>query len=145
MSNQTPSDDDSLNAIASHAQTLVNGETAVVALLETGGETLFYAAAAGKHAAAIAGKRGATATSGLCGAALASGQPELVCQTQGDLRIRQDIAEALGITTALAVSISREGELLGALMVLNRQDDRAFDEAARDRLAAYAQEVRVPI
>ena len=71
---------------------------------------------------------------------MTSGQPELVCQTQGDLRIRQDIAVALGITTALAVPIAREGQLLWALMGLNRQDGSAFDEVDRDRLAAYAQE-----
>lgn len=127
-----------LTAIAQQAQALVQAETAVVALAEAEGATVFYAAAVGKHAAAIAGKRSATETSGLCGAAFTSGQPELVCQVYQDLRVRQDIAEALGITTALAVPISRQGVLKGALMVLNRQGGTAFDETDQTRLAAYA-------
>jgi hypothetical protein len=138
MSHQIP---DSLTSIAQRAKALVNAETAVVALAEARGATVFYAAAAGKHAAAIEGKRSAVETSGLCGAAFASAQSELVCQVQHDVRVRQDIADALGITTALAVPVICGRELRGALMVLNRLDKTAFDEAAQHQLAAYAQEI----
>ena len=127
-----------LTNMARRAQTLTAAETAVVALAEDSGETVVYAAAAGKYADAIAGKRSQAATSGLCGAVFASGQAELVCQTEGDIRVRQDLAEALGITTALAAPITRDGVLLGALMVLNRADGSAFDEAARLELIRYA-------
>lgn len=130
-----------LTAIAQHVQTLVGAETAVVALAEEDGQSLYYAAAVGKQAAAIVGKRGATATAGLCGVAVTSGQAELVCQTRGDGRVRQDLVAALGIETALAVPISRDGKQLGALMVLNRQDDQPFDTAAQEILTAYAQDV----
>lgn len=138
---QLPPSVDSLTAIAQRAQTLVGAETSVVALSEAEGETIFYAAAVGKHAAAIQGKRGARETSGLCGVALDSGQAELVCQTQGDLRVRQDLVEALGIITALATPITRDGHVLGALMVLNRQDGSLYDETAQAKLTAYAQDV----
>mgnify|MGYP005754491631 CR=1 FL=1 len=136
---------DAFRAIALKAQTLVNAETAVVALAEADGDSVFYAAAVGRHASAIEGKRGAAATSGLCGAAFNSGQSELVCQTQGDLRVRQDLAEALNITTALAVPVKHQGKLLGALMVLNRTDGSAFDETAQAQLETYADEVAVEI
>jgi GAF domain-containing protein len=129
----------SLTAIAQEAQTLINAETTVVALAEAEGNTVFYAAAVGKHASAIVGKRSTVETSGLCGAAFASGQGELVCQVEHDVRVRQDIAEALGITTALAVPILNGGELKGALMVLNRQDGSAYDEAAKQQLTDFAQ------
>jgi GAF domain-containing protein len=140
MSEQIPSND-LFSAIVQRAQILVNAETAVLALAEEAGATVFYAAAVGKHANAIIGKRSAATTSGLCGVAFSSGQSELVCQTQGDLRIRQDLAEALGIETALAVAVIHHGELLGALMVLNRCDGSAFDELAAAELANYAEAV----
>jgi GAF domain-containing protein len=46
----------------------------------------------------------------------------VVGQTLGDNRIRQDIAVALGIKTALAVPIRVNNQLFGAVMVLNRLD-----------------------
>lgn len=136
---------ESLRAIAQDIQALTEAETAVVALAEAEGETVFYAAAVGKHAAAVEGKRGEARTSGLCGAAFLSQQPELVCEARGDLRVRQDLVEALNITTALAVPIEQGGQLIGALMVLNRQDGRAFDEEVRAKLVVYAREVVLEI
>lgn len=130
-----------LSAIAEQARAAVNAETAVIALLEAAGEVLFYAAAVGKHAGAIAGKRSATQTSGLCGAVCASGEAELVDQTDGDLRIRQDLAQALGITTALALPMEKDNQLLGVLMLLNRSDSTPFDDAARHQVSAYLSEV----
>lgn len=132
---------ESLRAIAQDIQALTEAETAVVALAEAEGETVFYATAVGKHAAVVEGKRGEAKTSGLCGAAFSSKQPELVCEARGDLRVRQDLVEALNITTALAVPIEQDGRLIGALMVLNRSNGRAFDEETRARLMAYARQV----
>jgi len=130
-----------LDDIARYAQEIVNAETMVVALAESEGEVVHYAAAAGKHADWILDRRGAAATSGLCGAAFQGYQPVLVCLTQGDPRVRQDHAKALGIQTALAVPLYYEGRLLGALMALNRNDNSLFDEKAEGVLANYAQEV----
>ncbi|WP_204140839.1 GAF domain-containing protein [Halomicronema sp. CCY15110] len=127
-----------LSQIAEQVQELVNAETAVVAVAEAGGDAIFYAAAVGKHAAFIQGKRSPTATSGLCGAVLASGQAALVYQPQTDVRIRQDLAEQLGITTAIAVPVQHDGALVGALMVLNRCDGEAFTPADEQALVEYA-------
>ena len=127
-----------LNHIAEQVQQLVNAETAVIALSENGGSAIFYAAAVGKHAAFIQGTRSPVATSGLCGAVLQSGQSALVCQPQTDVRIRQDLAEQLDITTALAVPVKYNGAVVGALMVLNRRDGEAFTPAAKQALADYA-------
>ncbi len=129
-----------LDEIARHVQQIVNAETAVVALAESEGEIVHYAAAVGKHAEGIFDKRAASATSGLCGTAFESDQPVLVCRTEGDNRVRQDYAKALGIQTALAVPLYYEGKLLGALMVLNRNDGSLFDEEAERVLASYANE-----
>jgi GAF domain-containing protein len=52
--------------------------------------------------------------------------------------VRQDYVEALGIETALAAPIYHNGQLLGALMVLNRQDGRLFDTEAEQQLATFA-------
>ncbi|HEY9616208.1 MAG TPA: GAF domain-containing protein [Microcoleaceae cyanobacterium] len=130
-----------LEQIAQQVQALVNAETAVIALAESQGETVYYAAGVGKHAAAIVGKRGATATSGLCGVAFQQEQPVLVCQTQGDPRVRQDHVAALGINSALAVPLHHQGQLLGALMVLNRQDGQPFNQEQEQQLNDYAQTI----
>lgn len=129
-----------LNDIAKRAQEIVNAETAVVALAESDAEIVHYAAAAGKHAEWIVDKKGPSATSGLCGTTFESEQPVLVCRTEGDQRIRQDYAQALGIQTALAVPLHYEGKLLGALMVLNRADASLFSEQEEELLSTYAAE-----
>ena len=130
-----------LAQIAQQMEQLVNAETAVVAIAEDAGHTIVYEAAVGKHAAFIQGKRSQTATSGLCGAVLESGQAALVCQPQTDVRIRQDRAEQLGIITAVAVPIKRDGALIGALMALNRLDGSLFTDTEEHRLMEYAQTI----
>lgn len=132
---------ESLNEIAVRVQALVKAETAVVVIAESQGAIAYYAASAGKHKEAITGKRGAAATSGLCGVAFQEQMPVLVCQTQGDLRVRQDQAQALNIQTALAVPVMYQNQLIGALMVLNRQDGSEFDAESEKILAKYAGEV----
>lgn len=130
-----------LDDIAQRAQEIVNAETLVVALAESEGEIVHYAAATGKHAEWILDRRGTSATSGLCGTAFQGYQPVLVCRTEGDSRVRQDHVKALGIETALAVPLYYEGRLLGALMAMNRHDGSLFDEKAERVLADYAQEI----
>jgi len=130
-----------LTQIAEQVQQLINAETTVVAIAENAGDTIVYAAAIGKHAVFIQGKRSQTQTSGLCGAVLESGQAALVCNPQTDVRIRQDLAEQLGITTALAVPIEHDGALVGALMVLNRRDGENFTATEEHALMQYAETV----
>ena len=128
------------NEIAQKVRSLLNAETAVVAeAVEE--ESLYYAAAVGKHAPVIKGKRGQIATSGLCGTAIEGNCPILVTQTAGDPRVRQDYVQSLGIYTALAVPLQYQGKLLGAIMALNRNDGSLFDEKAEKLLADYASEV----
>lgn len=130
-----------LDDIAENVQEIINAETAVVALAESEAEVVHYAAAVGKHADWILNRRGASATSGLCGTAFGGYQPVLVCRTEGDSRVRQDHVKALAIETALAVPLYYEGKLLGALMAMNRNDGSLFDEQAERVLADYAKEV----
>lgn len=127
-----------LDEIADRIRELINAETAVVAIAESDGEIVHYAAAVGKHAASIRDKRGPSATSGLCGTAFESHDSVLVCKTQGDLRVRQDLVKALGITTALAVPLYYENRLLGALMAFNCADGTEFDAETETVLVAYA-------
>ncbi|WP_448573565.1 GAF domain-containing protein [Trichothermofontia sp.] len=130
-----------LETLAQQAQAQVQAETAVVALAEAAGTAVYYAAAVGKYAAAIVGKRGAAATSGLCGITFQSQSPVLVCQASLDSRVRQDYVAAWGIETALAVPIVHTGQLIGALMVLNRLDGQPFDATAEQQLQTYAQAI----
>lgn len=128
-----------LKEIAQTVLDLLNAETVVIAEVEA--EALYYAAAVGKHASLIEGKRGAIATSGLCGTAIESNCPILVTETAGDPRIRQDYVQSLGIYTALAVPLRDRGKLWGAIMALNRIDGSLFDEKAEKLLIDYASEV----
>ena len=128
-----------LEEIVQRVQDILSAETAVVAEVEE--EVLYYAAAIGKHAHVIKGKRGAIATSGLCGTAIESNCPILVTKAAGDPRVRQDYVQSLGIYTALAVPLYHQGKLWGAIMALNRIDGSLFDEKAEKILADYAAEV----
>ena len=129
-----------LEEIVQRVKDILNAETAVVAEVEEE-EVLYYAAAVGKHAHVIKGKRGAIATSGLCGTAIEGNCPILVTETAGDPRVRQDYVQSLGIYTALAVPLQDRGKLLGAIMALNRIDGSLFDEKAEKLLTDYAAEV----
>ncbi len=125
--------DNSLLAIAGKAQEVTGAETSVVALAENEAEMVHYAEAVGKHAEWVRGRRGASATSGLCGTAFKGYSPVLVCNTAGDDRVRQDHAQMLGITSALATPLYYENRLLGALLLFNKADGSEFntsDEAA---------------
>jgi GAF domain-containing protein len=109
-----------LDRLAEAILDLIPAETVIIAQFD--GDSIDYRAGAGKNAAAIVGKRGDIATSGLCAVVYQGSCPVVVGQTLGDNRIRQDIAVALGIKTALAVPIRLNHQLFGAVMLLNRLD-----------------------
>ncbi len=124
--------------VAEVAKSLTKAETSVVALAEEAGQMVHYITGAGKHIARLQGRRAPSATSGLCGVTFQAGEAQLICSTAGDTRVRQDQVKALGIETALAVPVYHEGQLLGALMVLNREDGSLFDVQAEQALTEYA-------
>ncbi len=131
---------EALLRVAEEARARLDAETSVVALAENDGLNVYYAASVGKHAERLTDRRAPAATSGLCGVAFQGREAVLVCTTAGDLRVRQDHAQELGIETALAVPMFEEGRLLGALMVLNRLDGQLFDELSEQTLQRYAEE-----
>jgi GAF domain-containing protein len=130
-----------LTEIVQNVQNLVQGETAVLALAENHGVTVYYAASTGKYADKIVGLRGDAASSGLCGTAFQDTCPVLVTQTLGDLRVRQDYVQSWGINTALAVSLRFQGQLLGALLVFNSLDGQPFNEESSRNLTDYANNI----
>ena len=130
-----------LEQIAQDVQQLTQGETVAIALAESDGTIMYYATAIGKHATAIIGKRGETAKTGLCGTVASERQSVLVCQTLGDNRVRQDMAEAFGTKTALAVPVYQEGKLFAVLMVLNRLDGQLLNVEDERRLSDYAEQL----
>ena len=131
------------NDIAQQVQKIVNAETAVVALAEAEGQIVHYVAAVGKYAELMLDKKADAATSGLCGTAFQGQDPVLVCRTEGDSRVRQDYVKSLNIQTALAVPLYYDNRLLGALMVLNRQDSSLFDPESERILAEYANQAAI--
>jgi GAF domain-containing protein len=134
-----------LEKIVQDVQQLTQGETVAITLAESDGTIMYYATAIGKHATAIVGKRGETAKTGLCGTFACEGQPVLVCQTLGDNRVRQDMAEAFGTKTALAVPVYQEGKLFAVLMVLNRLDGQLLNkEVERTSFDYYVTDNKKP-
>lgn len=125
--------------IATHAQELTHAETAVLALAEDNEQTVYYAAAVGKHADVIVDRRVNSDHFGLCGVAFQGNDSVLVCNTVGDVRMRQDYVEALGINSAIAVPLRYDNKLLGAIMTLNRVDGQPFNAQTEQVLATYAQ------
>ena len=123
-----------LEQIAQDVQQLTQGETVAIALAESDGAIMYYATA-------IIGKRGETAKTGLCGTVASEGQPVLVCQTLGDNRVRQDMAQAFGTKTALAVPVYQEGKLFAVFMVLNRLDGQLLNSEDEQRLSDYAKQL----
>lgn len=127
----------SLQTIAKQVQELLQAETVVVMLAESSGEQVYHAAAVGKYAADIVGKRGDAATSGLPGVVFQGSCPVLIENTKGDLRVRQDYVEAWGIQSALAIPLFFRGQLWGALMALNRLDTASFNQEDQQKLVNY--------
>jgi GAF domain-containing protein len=127
----------SLQTIAEQVQELLQAETAVVDLAESSSEQVYHAAAVGKYATNIVGKRGDAATSGLPGIVFKGSCPVLIENTKGDLRVRQDYVQAWGIETALAMPLFTQGQLWGALMVLNRLDGKRFNQEDQQKLVNY--------
>jgi GAF domain-containing protein len=127
--------------ISQKIQELVEAETAIVALAESHGEIVHYAAGVGKYANQIVGLKGDAATSGLCGCTFQDKCPVLVEKTDGDIRVRQDYAQLWGITSALAVPLIYQGKLLGAFLAFNRQDGLNFNLENEQKLAEYANSI----
>ena len=127
--------------LVSEIQAQTRAQTAVIVLAEQDGTVGHYAEAVGQHAGWLRGRRGPSATSGLSGTAFRSASPVLVPDTLGDDRVRQDHAEQLGIKTALAAALRYEGRLLGALMLLNKNDGSAFDTQDEALLSRYIETI----
>lgn len=120
---------------------LLLAETVAVAIAESDGAVVYYAAAAGKYALQIQGQRGDAASSGLCGTAFNSTCPVLVARTEGDSRVRQDFVSAWGIKTAIATPLYYESRLIGALLAFNRSDGSLFDSESERKLRDYAENI----
>lgn len=127
-----------LKTLAAEIKELTGAETAVIALTEENGTMISYAASVGKHAEWLQGRRGPAAGSGLCDTTLEAGGSVLVCQTNGDKRVRQDHVKALGIETALATPVFYDGQAIAVLMAMNREDGNAFSEQQEKALNNYA-------
>jgi GAF domain-containing protein len=137
----TDSRGDALERVAETIRSVTGAERSAVVFGEQENTAIHFVAAAGPFADRLLGARGPAEGSGLCGNVLEGSCSILSRHTIGDLRVRQDHATEMGITTALGVPVVHDGRPFAVLMALNRADGGSFGEDDEAALNAYAGEV----
>jgi hypothetical protein len=130
---------DMLEAIVRTAAGIFEAASASIALVdETSGE-LVYQASWGSGADEILGVR-LTPGQGIAGAVVETGTGEVVADCRADPRFASAVAEATGYVphSLLVVPLERDGEVLGALSVLDRRDAGSYGAGDLARGALFA-------
>jgi GAF domain-containing protein len=130
-----------LEQVAETIRSVTGAERSAVVLGEQENTAIHFVAAAGPFSDRLVGARGPAEGSGLCGNVLEGRCSILSKRTVGDLRVRQDHATEMGISTALGAPVVHEGRPFAVLMALNRVDGQSFGEDDEAALNAYAEEV----
>jgi hypothetical protein len=128
-----------LEAVVRTAAGVFEAGAASVALRVEGTGELLYHAAWGTAGNEIVGVRLAPGE-GIAGAALASGEPVVVPDCRSDERFAAHIAAGTRYVphTILAVPMTREGEVVGVLSILDRRDGRPYAQADVPRAELFA-------
>jgi GAF domain-containing protein len=141
----TESREDVLDWVAETIRSVTGAERSAVVFGEQANAAIHFVAAAGPFAERLVGARGPAEGSGLCGNVLEGSCSILSKHTIGDLRVRQDHATEMGISTALGVPVVHDGRPFAVLMALNRTDGQSFGEDDETALNAYAETVAGPL
>ncbi|MCC6727911.1 MAG: GAF domain-containing protein [Chthonomonadales bacterium] len=128
---------ETLALIAGEARSLTGATTVAVALRARSDALLEFAAVSGGNPAEIVGLQ-IPIEGSLAETALRTGQPSLHAAPG-------PAAGPLPVRTAAVAPVVRDGSVLGAVLALNRPDDRPFAEAEADALSALADAVALAL
>lgn len=116
--------DELLRSIVESARRLFGAAACSLALLSDDGEELVFHVADGEGADQVVGLR-ISASQGIAGFVVQSGQPMAIEQVQRDPRFAASFAQETGYapTSILAVPLQTEREILGVLEILDPAED----------------------
>lgn len=135
-----------LTSVAETARRLLGARACSLALLTDDGSELVYTTASGDAAAAVTGLR-LPVGRGIAGWVVQSGQPVAVSDVRADPRFAADLAAATGYVprALVAAPVTSDGEVLGVLTVLDRDDTRPGADADLVLLQAFCEQAAIAL
>ncbi|MBA3412163.1 MAG: GAF domain-containing protein [Actinobacteria bacterium] len=133
-----------LASIVETARAIFAAKASSIFLLDEDAEELVFEAVAGEGSDDLVGKR-FPADTGIAGWVLATRQPLVLEDVQGDPRFRREAAESTGYVpkAMMAVPLLHEDTALGVLSVLDRAKDTRFTLAEMDLLSRFANQAAI--
>jgi len=133
-----------LASIVETARAIFAAKASSIFLLDEDAEELVFEAVAGEGSDDLVGKR-FPADTGIAGWVLATRQPLVLEDVQGDPRFRREAAESTGYVpkAMMAVPLLYEDTALGVLSVLDRAKDNRFTLAEMDLLSRFANQAAI--
>jgi GAF domain-containing protein len=133
-----------LASIVETARAIFAAKASSIFLLDEDADELVFEAVAGEGSDALVGKR-FPADTGIAGWVLATRQPLVLEDVQGDPRFRREAAESTGYVpkAMMAVPLLHEDTALGVLSVLDRAKETRFTLAEMDLLSRFANQAAI--
>src|SRR5436190_22789584 len=129
-----------IEAVVRTAAGVFEAAAASIALIDRTTQELVFQAAWGAGAKEIVGVRLAPGV-GIAGAVVASGEGQAVPECRSDPRFAKQIAAGTGYVphTMVVVPLKRDGQIVGALSVLDRRDGGAYGPNDVERANLFAE------
>ncbi len=133
-----------LASIVETARAIFAAKASSIFLLDEDADELVFEAVAGEGSDDLVGKR-FPADTGIAGWVLATRQPLVLEDVQGDPRFRREAAESTGYVpkAMMAVPLLHEDTALGVLSVLDRPKETRFTLAEMDLLSRFANQAAI--
>lgn len=128
-----------VNRILSLALESVDSENGSLLLLDDETGELVFVGVHGPYQDALQGYR-LPPGEGIAGWVVAHNQPELVADVRLESRFSPIVDQVTGLSTVslICVPLAREGEVIGALEVVNSREDGEFDQEDLDVMVLFA-------
>ncbi|MGH8104452.1 MAG: GAF domain-containing protein [bacterium] len=107
--------------IVESAKDLIKADLVALPMIQPDGRSFTYVEAIGENAELLKGQTMNLDAGGLCGWVVAHSKPLLVPDVKGDPRVVQDLADALGVRSALIVPLTRGEHTLGGLSAFRKR------------------------
>ena len=134
-----------LSTIVQTAAETVGAEAGSILLYDESGKLRFHTASG--HAAAAVKPLSIDRGQGVAGWAAEAGQPAIVNDVASDPRFEEEFDRETGFRTRsiLCVPLTFEGEVIGVIELLNKEDDGDFDESDQSLLFNLADQAAISI